>query len=188
MSFFGNILSAFDPNKAANKYLRQQPDVLRQYYDPYVNYGQNAMGQVQNQYNNLLSNPGGFLNQIGTGYQQSPGFNFALQQALQASKNAAAAGGMAGSPQHEQQAMQTATGLANQDYNNWMQNALGLYGQGLGAAQNAAGIGSNAASSLADSLANNLASRGSLAYNTRKNNLNMLGSVPSMLQAFYGMF
>jgi len=182
-----DFMSSFDPNKAANKYLRQQPDVLHQYYDPYVGYGQQAMGQLQGQYNNLMSDPSGALNQIGQGYQSSPGFNFALQQALQASKQAAAAGGMAGSPQHEQQSMQVASGLASQDYNNWLHNALGLYGQGLSGTQGLANMGYGASNELAQSLSNNLASRAGSAYNAKANNLDMLSGIPSMLQAFYGM-
>ena len=34
---------------------------------------------------------------------------------------------MAGSPQHEQENMQLATNLGNQEYNGWLTKALGLY-------------------------------------------------------------
>jgi hypothetical protein len=71
---------------------------------------------------------------------------------------------MAGSPQHEQQNMQLATNLANQDYGNWMQNALGLYGSGLSGQQGMAGMGQQAGQSMADMIAQTLAQKGNLAF------------------------
>jgi hypothetical protein len=116
MGFWNDLFGGGeDPAKAANKYFDQIPDELKKYMEPYF------QGGLQ---------PGQTLNQIGQGYQQSPGFQFALQQALGASNRSAAAGGMAGTPAAQQNSMQVATGLANQDYNNWLQNALGIYGTG----------------------------------------------------------
>jgi len=85
-----------NPADSANKYIDQIPGQTSQYFQPYINAGQNALPQLQGQYNDLLNNPGGKLNQMGGQFQQSPGFQFALQQALQGSGHAAAAGGMAG--------------------------------------------------------------------------------------------
>ena len=115
MSFFDSIFGAVkptyhDPMEAAAPYLNQIQPTMEQYYNPYVQMG---------------LNPGQSVNQIGQGFQQSPGLDFALQKALGAGNNAAAAGGMAGSPQHQYQNMQTATGLANQDYYNWLNQAQG---------------------------------------------------------------
>jgi hypothetical protein len=120
---YGMFGNQQDPSAAANKYyeqISQQPGV------------QNLQGQ----YGQLMNDPGGKYNQIGESFQQSPGFKFAMQQAMNAQNHAAAAGGMAGSPMHEQMAQQTATDLANQDYYNYMQGATGLYGQGLNGQQN----------------------------------------------------
>lgn len=134
----GAMPSWQSPADQAMPYLNQIPDQLKSYYEPYMQAGQN---------------PGQKVNEIGQGYQQSPGYQFALQQALQAGNNAGLANRMAGTPAHEQQQMQIATGLANQDYNNWLGNAMGVYGQGFGATN-----------SLAQSLSDNLLSKASFGY------------------------
>jgi hypothetical protein len=103
-------------------------------------------------------------NQFGQSYQQSPGLNFAIQQALGGAGNAAAAGGMAGSPQHEQQNMQLASDIASQDYNNWMGNTLGMYGMGLQGQQGLANMGQQAGQQNADMIAQTLAQQGNLGF------------------------
>src|SRR5260221_13569988 len=98
-----------NPADAAMPYLDQIPGQINKYYQPYVNAGQTALNNVQPEFQNLLNNPGGKLNKIDQGFQQSPGFKFALQQALQGAGHAEAEGGMAGSPEHEFENMQIGT-------------------------------------------------------------------------------
>jgi hypothetical protein len=104
------------------------------------------------------------MNKMGESYQQSPGLQFAIQQAMQGAGHAAAAGGMAGSPQHEQQNMQLASDLGTQDYNNWMNNALGLYGAGLSGQQGLSQQGQQAGSSMADMIAQTLAQQANMSF------------------------
>ncbi|HEY2811767.1 MAG TPA: hypothetical protein VGJ00_10325 [Rhabdochlamydiaceae bacterium] len=165
MSWFSEIFGGgHNPANAAMPYINQIPGATNQYMQPYFQAGTNALPGLQDQYKNLLNDPGGMTNKIGQGYQESPGFKFALQQALNAGNNAQAAGGMSGTPQHQFQAMQEATGLANQDYGNWMNRALGLYGSGLTGQQNMAGMGQQAGSSLANMIAQTLAQQGNIAF------------------------
>lgn len=180
-----------DPSKAANQYMNQIPGQLEKYFNPYINRGNQAGDVLQGQYGSLLNDPGGMVNKIGQGYQQSPGFKFALQQALQGAGHAAAAGGMAGSPQHEQQSMEVATGLANQDYGNWIQRAMGLYGQGLSGEQGLYGTGAQAGMGLGEDMASMLANQAKLAYagqagqNQRQNDIwGALGGAVGTLAAF----
>ena len=114
----------------ADQYMSQIPDILKKYFAPYEG---------------LVQDPTQKLSQIGAGYKQSPGYQFALNQALKGVGQASAAGGMAGSPQQQQQAAATAQGLASQDYGQYMQRALGLYGTGLAGQR---GLGEDLASSL----------------------------------------
>lgn len=158
-----------NPSDAAMPYLNQIPGATSQYMMPYYNDGRQVMPQLQGQYNQLTSNPGGKLNDIGQNFQQSPGFNFALQRALQGSNHAAAAGGMAGSPQNQEQNMQIATDMANQDYNNWMRNSLGLYGMGLSGDQDIAHMGFGAGKDMSDMIAHTLAQQANLAYAGKQN-------------------
>lgn len=153
-----------DPSKAAFPYLNQIPGILANTASPYSSAGVGALPTLQSQFGGLSQDPGARLNQIGAGYHESPGYNFAVQQAMQAARNAAASQGLAGSPQHEQQSAQLASNLANQDYNNWLQQALGLYGTGLSGEQNIYGIGAKAGIGLGQDIGNVLGTEAQYAY------------------------
>lgn len=187
----GNIFGK-NPQDAANKYLNQIPGQTSQYFDPYINAGKGAIGSLQDQYSSLLGGPGQKLNEIGQSYQQSPGFKFALDQALGGAGRAAAAGGMAGSPQHEQQNMGLATNLANQDYYNWLGQATGLYGQGLSGQQGLAQMGSQAGTNMANLIAQQLATQAQQSYENQaaKNQgySNVFGNILGSLPFIGGLF
>jgi hypothetical protein len=153
-----------NPAGPANELLGTIPPELQHYYAPFINAGLGALPQLQGEYGKLLNAPGQKLNAIGADYQKSPGFDFALKQALQAAKQGAAAGGYAGSPAHEQYAMQQATGLANQDYNNWLGQATGLYGKGLGGTEHMYDVGATQSADLAKMIADVIAKQSELAY------------------------
>lgn len=166
----GMLGGSNNPADAGMGYLDQIPGETHKNLDQWANYGYG-----------LTQDPGGRLNQIGQGYHQSPGFQFAMQQALQGGNHAAAAGGMAGSPQHEQQNMQLATNLANQDYNTWMQNALGLHNTGFTQGQNAS---TNINDQIVQALAakSGLAYKGQAAQNESEGNMwgNIIGGAASL--------
>ena len=147
-----------NPSDAAMGYLNQIPGQTKPYYQPYMDAGKGALSNLQNEDGDLLN--GTKQNQLGENYKQSPGYQFALQQALQGSNNAAAMGGNLGMPQHEQSNMETAQGLASQDYNNYMQNQMGLYGQGLQGNQGLNQMGYNANTGYADMMAQLLGTQG----------------------------
>lgn len=154
-------------------YLQQIPGQITPYYQPYMDAGSGAMSTLQGQYSDLINDPGGKYNQIGESFHQSPGFDWQMQQALQGANHAAAAGGMAGSPEHEQQNEQVANNLANQDYYNYMQGATGMYNKGLEGEQGLMHQGYNATQSLTDQIAQELSAQSALAYkqNASKNSM-----------------
>lgn len=156
-----------DPSKAAFSYLNQIPGILATTASPYSSAGVGALPTLQSQFGGLSQDPGARLNQIGAGYHESPGYNFAVQQAMQAARNAAASQGLAGSPQHEQQSAQLASNLANQDYNNWLQQALGLYGTGLGGEESLYKTGAQAGIGLGRDIGSVLGTQAQLAYEGR---------------------
>lgn len=175
-----------DPSKDAQKYLDRIPGTVKPYYDPYIQAGQRQLPGLEQQYGQLMNNPGGKLNEIGGSFQQSPGFQFALQQALQGANQGAAAGGMAGSPMAQQQNMDIATQLGNQDYYNWLNQATGMYGQGLAGSQGLYNSGMGASDALAQLLAGGLGSQASLAYAGGANR-NMMGlGTLGALGSFFG--
>lgn len=166
---FGKNSATSNPADAAQPYLNQIPSTITPYYQPYIDNGQNAMGTLNNQYSGMISNPGGMVNQIGSSYQQSPGYQWQLDQGEQSINNAAAAGGYVGTPQHQQQAATLAENLANQDYQQYLNHALGMYNTGISGYQGFNQQGYNASNELASGLAQALMSQANLAYSGAAN-------------------
>ncbi len=178
------MLNNENPADKAMDYFDKIPGTITPYYQSFIDAGQRTMPKSESQYDSLVNNPGGTLNDIGKNYQQSPGFQFALQQALQGSNHAMAAGGMSGSPMHEQHNMELGTNLANQDFNTWMKNALGLHGLGTEGREKTMDRGYNSSNELAQSIANILMSQGTLSMQGQsqqnQNQGDMISSLASM--------
>lgn len=158
-----------DVSRESMDLLGKIPDQTSQYYSPYFNAGKEALNTSKSQYDMLSQNPGQRLNQIGQDFHESPGFKFALQQALQSTGNNSAAGGMAGSPEYQQNAMNVATGLGDQDYYNYLGHATDLYKTGLSGENDIAHGGQIAGSSMADQIAQMLAAQSGLKYQSNLN-------------------
>lgn len=157
-------MGAENPSQAAMPYEQNALNQLPGYYQPYINAGQGALTNLQGQYGQLLNNPGGMLNQIGSSFHQSPGFQFALRQAMMQGNQSAAAGGMAGSPMGQQTNMGIATQMGNQNYYNYLQKALGMYGHGLQGEQGLYGIGAGAANNLGTNMSDIYNNMAQIAY------------------------
>ncbi len=166
MSWLSQNLTGKNRNPAgvANSYLSQIPDAMKPYFQPYINQGQQAGQQLTGQYNQMTQNPGELMAGLGAGYKQSPGYQYKLQQALNAGQNASAAGGQLGTPQDQQQQMGTANDIASQDYNDYMQHILGLYGLGQQGQQGLQQQGFQASTGLGENLGNVLGTQGQYAY------------------------
>lgn len=165
MSWLSELFSGGkNPADAANQYYNQIPGAVNPYYQPYIDQGQNANKTLQEQYNKLLGDPGALYSDLGKGYKESPGYQFKLKQALQSGTNAAAAGGLAGSLSHQQQSQQTANDIANQDFEEYINHILGLYGTGLQGEQGFSQQGFDASKGYGDILGSNLAQQAGAAY------------------------
>lgn len=151
-----------NPADVANGYINQIPGQTKPYYSPYMDAGKGAMGNLQNQYADLLS--GNVQNKLGENYKESPGYQFKLQEALRGGNAAAAAGGRAGTPMAQQQQMGIANGLASQDYGDYIKNQIGLYGQGLSGNEGLNQMGFDANKGYADMLGQNLSQQGAYGF------------------------
>ena len=158
---FGNKKK--NPMKEANQYYDQIMPQMNQYYGPYSDAGKRALGNVQGEYEGLTNNPNEKYNQLAGGYQQSPGYKAALEQALQASSQASARGGALGTPQDQQYANDIAVNASNKDFDNYMQKVMGLYGTGLSGQQGLEGQGFDAATGLGNASANILGQKAQMA-------------------------
>lgn len=159
---FGMFNKPKNPGTMASNTIGQIPGQTKQYYQPYMDAGKGALSDLQNQYKDLLG--GTTQNKLGESYKESPGYQFALKQALAASNNANAAGGMLGTPMNQQNNMETAQGLASKDYNQYMQNQMGLYGSGLHGEEGLNTQGQQANSDYANTIANVLGQQGAYQY------------------------
>ena len=152
-----------NPEADAMNYYGQIPGMIKPYFNPYIQEGRGDLSALHGQVMGMLNDPSAILAQIGSHYHQSPGYQFGVDQATQGANRAAAAGGMAGSPAEQQQLAGHVDQLANQDYGNYMNRALGLHSQGLQGLQGLNQMGYNAATGLAGDLASNQMNMGNLA-------------------------
>lgn len=160
MGWFGGK----NPATEANNYLDRIPGTVAPYYNPYITQGQTANQNLMEQFQKLLSNPGALYSELGKGFKESPAYQFKLREALGAGTNAAAAGGMAGSLAHREAANKTAYDISDQEFENYINHVLGLYGTGLQGEQGLGEQGFKASLGLGDILGSNLAQQGNYSY------------------------
>lgn len=178
-----------NPADAAMGYSEQLPGTVTPYYQPYIDTGLLANEQLYSQFNQLINNPQSIYDMLAGGFEQSPGYNWQYNNAMNAANNAAAAGGMSGTPAHQQQASTLAAQLANQDYYNYLNNMSGLYGQGLSGMQGINQMGYNASDSLAGLLAQNLMNQAMMSAMGQMNaNSSMGGLIGGATEAVSGLF
>lgn len=197
----------------SSQQLAQMRQAQQQNLGPYVAAGQAALPRLSGEYQGIIdqanplgqyqvmvNDPGALMSRLGSGYQQSPGYQYNVDQATRASNNAAAAGGFIGSPQHQLQMAKEIGGLANQDYGQYLNNAMGLYGQGvqgignmygqgLQGMQNMAGMGLDAGRASSATLSDMLKSQAQLSYSNYWNNRKSLeGGLGNLLGGRAGSF
>ena len=125
-------------NDQAMAFLRESRDMARADMEPYRAAG--------------LADYDAFRRNVGTTFQASPGYEFARGEGIRAIDQAAAARGMLSSGGRLRELTRYGTGVANQEYNNWLSRLQGLAGVGQAAsgqtASLAAGTGGQGASLL----------------------------------------
>lgn len=180
MSWLSNLFGGGgndSPMNSANQYLNQIPGVAHQGYDDYVNAGKDASGKTKTQYEDMINDPTGFINKLMEGYKTSEGYNFQKDQLTKELGNAAAAGGIAGTPQDQMNQGQGIQKLLSADMQQFLQNVLGRYDKGLEGEEGVATRGYDASGKLTDALGGALNQQGGLAFqdqqqkNKNKNDL-----------------
>ncbi|MGH8207872.1 MAG: hypothetical protein ACRETK_13940, partial [Steroidobacteraceae bacterium] len=163
-------------NTAANAQ-KQALSSQQKLEQPYINAGTTALPQLQTLLG--LSGPGG----TGAGssaaeeqaLQATPGYQFTLNQGLQAAQNSAAARGMLGSGNTLEALEQYGSGLADQTYQQAVGNAENVVGLGQAAAAGQAANIGNAAGNISGLLSNQGASQAGIDMNTIAGISNALG-------------
>lgn len=142
------------PGDAAAPYLKKAGEDLRLYSNDYIDRGTRAQNTLEDLFKNIRENPQSIMDLLGKGYQQSPGFDWNMKRSQQAINNASAAGGMLGTPQHEQQSADMASALSSRDFGDYMQRMMGIWGTGVQGTENFANRGWDASKTLMEDLAN----------------------------------
>lgn len=172
MGFFNELFGGgrANPYKAGAKYMSQIPGQLHQYLDPYIGMGETGreqMGQLGEDYRGMFDDPAAYQARLGAGFQEDPGYDWNLDQQLQAQNQAMAAGGMSGSPQSQQFAQELASHLANKQFQQYLQNQAGIAGTGLQGMQGLADTnvrsGYGASGQMAQNMQDYLYNRSNLA-------------------------
>lgn len=169
--------SSGSSDSEAQEYLAKIEPMLHQYYDPYVNMGQRTMGTLENEYNQLINDPASIQRMLGEGYTQSPGYQYAYEQEMNALNQSLAAGGMLGTPTAQNQSMEAAQGIASQDYWQYYGANSDLYNTGLSGTSHLFDTGFNATNQLAGGLSNVYGSQANLAYAGNQSQDEMLASL-----------
>lgn len=162
---------------AANNYLDQIPGAAHQGYDDYINAGKDAFGKTKTQYEDMMNDPTGFINKIMEQYKESEGYGFAKDRLTKEMGNAAAMGGVAGTPMDQMNQAEGVQELLSKDMQQFLQNALGRYDTGLTGEEGIATRGYDASGKLTDTIGNSLNQQGGLAFqdqqqkNKNKNDL-----------------
>lgn len=157
------ISSSQNPARAAMPYLNQVPGVVHQGYDPYVQQGQQAGQTLQSEYSKQLD-PATFLSHLQEGYKPSSEYDFKKEELMKGMRAMGGAGGYSGTPLHQMQYGEQADKLLSGDMQQYLQNALGIYGQGIAGTQDFYNKGYGATSSLTDALGSNLQTQATNAF------------------------
>jgi hypothetical protein len=184
MSILSKLFGGKNPADAAMPYLNQIPGVGHDAYDPYIGAGQTAGQNTQNQYEGLMNDPTGFINKLMQGYNTSEGYQFSKDQLTKEMGNTAASGGFAGTSYDQQQQGAGIQGLLSKDMQQFLSNALGVYGTGLQGEQGIADKGYDASGKLADILGGSLNQQGGLAFQGQsQQNANKTSMINSLVKA-----
>lgn len=173
-----------NPAEKGREPLQKIPGTIKPYYEPFIGAGTQMLPELQSRYGEMMRDPGEIIKRLGAGYKQSPGFDWRMQQGQQAATNAAAAGGMAGTPQHQQQAAQIAEDIATQDYDKYMDRVTRILGQALSGGEDITKWGLGASGDLATNLAQELMSESNLEYAGQANVNKMTGNLINGILAY----
>lgn len=149
-------------------------------YQPYMDAGKSALGSYQNlaaglpgQFDPILGQMGNTIGQLTSSnlndYQQSPGYDFRMQQGIKAIQNSAAANGTLNSGATLKALTQYGQDYGTNDYQTYLgnlQNQFSAEGNYLNSTINSANAEMNPYGTLMNQGANMTQNLGQLGYNT----------------------
>ena len=167
LSLIANHMAQKNPYKAAEPYLKQIGPMAQERLNPNIERGNRSYESLEPLYERFANNPAEYLNELQQSYKPSTGYAFREKKALDAARNAAAAGGYLGTPYHQAQAAELAANIGGEDMHQWVQNVLGIQGAGIGGQQGFAEQGYNSNNDLTSILGNALGTQAQNAFGKR---------------------
>lgn len=171
MAAFG--LWGKNPYNASADYMDQIPGVQQQYLGMYNQGGHMLYPALGAGYGQMAMHPDSVQSHMGAGFQADPGYQWQLDQALQANDQAMAASGMLGSPQAQQFAMDTSQQMANRSYDDYMRRQMEIMNGGMQGLQGLENQGWMTSNNMANSLTDYLNNRATLAGAQAQNRSNL---------------
>ncbi len=157
-----------DPTWGANQELDKIPDMLKEYLGSYMNQGKGAYDQLNPIYGNMANDPQGYYKNMLAGHKPSDAYKTTMDEALKSAGNTAAAGGYRGNINDIQNEAGISSRIANEflnkDMQNWINNLMGIQGQGLQGLGHFYDTGYDASKNMASDLSNIYGSKAQLDF------------------------
>ena len=180
-----------NPADAAMPYLNQIAPMEKEYYEPYIQHGNEAYNIFNPKLQGMTNDPVAFLEQIMKGYEPSKAYQLRRDETQRAAGNSAAAGGMRGSINDITNQARLTDALLGNDMQQWLENVLGLQKQGTAGLEHIFDTGANASGALAGDLSNVLGTQAGLAFqgqaNQNKSKSDLLSSLTQALGGILGI-
>lgn len=150
-------------------------NIEQQNLAPWLSAGTSALGQMQ------TLNSGDY-----SSFQQSPDYQFAMQQGLLGLDNSAAARGSLYSGGQSADVLSYAQGLAEQNYNTYYNRLAGLSGAGQTTATQLGNAGMEMANQIGNYYMNNAQNQASSYYNEANAKSNLYGNLAGIAGNAFG--
>lgn len=155
-NLFGGGSEGYDEAaKRMEEYMRQAQGAWK----PFLDAGRGAIDPFK-QWGEQFKDPHKFMEDTMSKYTMSPNARFQMGQSERAAKNAASAGGLAGSTAHMREAGNMANDISSKDQQQFLQNILGIgnnYGQSLNSLLNMGMQGAGGTAGAFGGMGSNLA-------------------------------
>lgn len=191
-SLFGGSKPQYqDPAASAQPYYEQMPQYIQSYTTPYINYGLQAGQQNASQFSQMAMDPANYYNDLYSTYEPSDYYQYQSDQMAKTASNTAAAGGFSGTESDIQKQTEQQNALLDADWQQYLNNVLGIQSTGLQGNQQLYNTGANESNIALDDYMNMLNSQAGLAYNSTQGqnayNANMYNQQMGSLGALGGM-
>lgn len=153
-----------NPADYARQFMNNVPQYGKDAYNPYIQQGQEAFGNLSPEYLEMLKNPQAMLNKDMAGYEESDLYKYMAPRLEQGMENTAAHGGYAGTMGDRLNHADLVRGLMSQDIGSYLDRVKGYRGTGMQGMESAVGRGFQGAGSLADYLGTADVNRSNLEF------------------------